>query len=86
MNEQEIKTYITEQREQGQSYAAIAQALNEQGIPTPTGKGKWSKSAVHKIANEGKPTRAEIMDLVLGEPKETPEQEAVATWRTSGGA
>jgi len=36
-------------RESGQSYRAIAEALNAQGIPTLTGRGKWYASTARAL-------------------------------------
>lgn len=38
-----------ELRDQGLSLAKIAAKLNEEQIPTPTGKGQWGKSNVRWV-------------------------------------
>lgn len=47
----DTRARITSMRNARQSYRAIADALNKEGIATPTGKGRWYPMSVHQVAN-----------------------------------
>lgn len=47
----EVARRIREEREAGQSFAAIAQALTEAGEPSPQGRPVWQASTVRRIYN-----------------------------------
>lgn len=40
---------IVQLRDQGNSLAQIAAALNADAVPTPSGKGEWTKSSVQGV-------------------------------------
>jgi hypothetical protein len=40
---------VAELREAGRSLAEIADALNAEEVPTPSGRGRWTKSSVQNI-------------------------------------
>ncbi|MEU6077568.1 recombinase family protein [Micromonospora sp. NPDC047074] len=42
-------TRAAELRGEGLSLAAIAETLNAEQVPTPSGKGKWAKSSVSYV-------------------------------------
>ncbi|XVU24184.1 recombinase family protein [Actinoplanes sp. CA-054009] len=46
-------------RSEGLSLAAIAQALAEENVPTPSGKGTWTRSSVQYVLGRLDTQRAE---------------------------
>jgi Recombinase len=45
----EVAVRVLELRRQGLSYAAISTLLNEDGVPTPTGRPRWQRSYVDRL-------------------------------------
>jgi len=45
----EISKFIKKCLEERQSYREIAEKLNEKGVPTASGRGKWHESTVRKF-------------------------------------
>lgn len=45
----EILARIISMRHEGFSYTAICDALNAEGIPTPTGRTRWRRSYVDRL-------------------------------------
>lgn len=64
----EIEAQIKERHAAGESFESIARGLNDQGIATPSGRGKWSKATVYRMAKA-------LPKVIENERKATPEQE-----------
>jgi DNA invertase Pin-like site-specific DNA recombinase len=47
----EIEALIADQYKAGNSFAAIAKALTQEGIPSPEGNTNWQTSTVRRIYN-----------------------------------
>jgi DNA invertase Pin-like site-specific DNA recombinase len=43
---------VAELREAGRSLAEIAATLNTEQVPTPSGRGPWTKSSVQKVVEK----------------------------------
>ena len=42
---------IAQLRDAGHGWAGVAELLNAEGVPTPSGRGRWHKSTVEHYAN-----------------------------------
>ncbi len=51
-NEARIVCWIFEQYLAGNSLGKIATGLEKQGIPSPTGRPKWSRKAIDKLLSK----------------------------------
>jgi Recombinase len=51
---EQLTSRAAELREQGLSWAEIARRLNAEGIPTPSGKGKWHDASVVRLVKAAK--------------------------------
>lgn len=45
----EVLAHVVALRRRGMSLAAISAVLNTQGVPTPTGRPRWTKSHVDRL-------------------------------------
>ena len=45
----EVVQYVTKMRKRGATWKEIAEQLNDDGVPTFSGNGKWYTQTVHKI-------------------------------------
>ena len=55
-NEAKVVIWIFERYLQGDSLGEIVDALEEQGIPSPSGKTKWNREAINKMLSNEKYT------------------------------
>lgn len=53
MDRDEVIDLIVSLREGGMTYKEIAQRLEDENIPTFSGKGAWHAQTVHKVCNKG---------------------------------
>ena len=51
----DVADLIHDMRSEGMTYAAIAAELADEGIPTATGRGRWSITAVRRVVLRGRP-------------------------------
>ena len=55
-DEATVVRWIFDQYLSGNSFGKIAAGLEEQGIPSPTGKPKWNREAINKLISNEKYT------------------------------
>ena len=65
--EAEIVKWIFESYCGGNSLGKIAKALEEHGIPSPKGKGKWNREAISKLLSNEKYVRSVLLQKTMSE-------------------
>ena len=64
---------IVERRNRGESYGAIARALNEEGHPLPQGGKRWSMGRVHWLSEKSQTARRIRAELEAAADNDNPE-------------
>ena len=65
--EAEIVKWIFESYCCGNSLGKIAKALEERGIPSPTGRGKWNREAISKLLSNEKYVGSVLLQKTMSE-------------------
>jgi hypothetical protein len=65
--EAEIVQWIFESYRNGASFGKIANELEKRGIPSPTGKGKWSREAISKLLSNEKYVGSVLLQKTMSE-------------------
>lgn len=47
----DARARIAQLRDAGHGWAGVAELLNAEGVPTPSGRGRWHKSTAEHYAN-----------------------------------